>query len=136
MIRMQLIGHLGRDVVRKEVNGTKVFSFPVAVNERFKNALGVLEERTTWVDCSLWERGENVAPYLTQGTLVFLDGFPKVDAYANQTTGVLTGSLKLRVYSLQLLGKKDEERRKANFSDVPVPEAEPVQEQPADDLPF
>ncbi|RFS24861.1 single-stranded DNA-binding protein [Chitinophaga silvatica] len=134
MIRMQLIGHLGRDVVKREVNGAVVFSFPVAVNERFKNAQGVLEERTTWVDCSLWDRG-NVAPYLTQGTMVFLDGVPKVEAFISKA-GVLTGAIKFRVFSIQLLSSRDEERRKVILSEVPVPETEPSVEQPADDLPF
>jgi single-strand DNA-binding protein len=134
MIKTQLIGHLGRDVVRKEVNGATVLSFPVAVNERFKNVLGALEEKTTWVDCSLWDR-ENVAPYLTQGTLVFVDGIPKSDAYISKE-GVLTGTLKLRVNTIRLLSRREEEKRKIILSDVPVPESEPSPEQPADDLPF
>ncbi|NLR57072.1 single-stranded DNA-binding protein [Chitinophaga polysaccharea] len=134
MIKLQLIGHLGRDVVKKEVNGATVFNFPVAVNERFKNAQGILEERTTWVDCSLWDKG-NVAPYLTQGVMVYVEGAPKVEAYISSNTGALSGALRLRVFSLQLLSRREEERRKA-FTEVPVPEAEPVQEQPADDLPF
>jgi single-strand DNA-binding protein len=135
MIKLQLIGHLGRDVMKKEVNGASVFNFPVAVNERFKNAQGLLEERTTWVDCSLWDK-ENVAPYLTQGVMVFVEGTPKVEAYVNSHTGVLSGALRLRVFSLKLLSRREEEKRKATLTDVPVPEAEPVQEQPADDLPF
>ncbi|MFY0254891.1 single-stranded DNA-binding protein [Chitinophaga sp. 30R24] len=135
MIKLQLIGHLGRDVVKKEVNGSVVFNFPVAVNERFKNAQGILAERTTWVDCSLWDR-ENVAPYLTQGVMVFVEGAPRVEAYVSNSTGALSGALRLRVFSLQLLSRREEEKRKATVTDVPVPEAEPVQEQPADDLPF
>ncbi|PSL46822.1 single-strand DNA-binding protein [Chitinophaga niastensis] len=136
MIKLQLIGHLGRDVVKREVNGVSVFSFPVAVNERFKNALGVLQERTTWVDCSLWDR-ENLAPYLNQGVMVYVEGSVRVEAYVSNSTGALSGALRLRVSQLQLLSRKDEEKRKAAATDVPVlPEAEPVQEQPADDLPF
>ncbi|NSL88141.1 single-stranded DNA-binding protein [Chitinophaga sp. Mgbs1] len=136
MIKLQLIGHLGRDVIKKEINGVSVFSFPVAVNERFKNALGVLQERTTWVDCSLWGK-ENVAPYLNQGVMVYVEGSPRVDAYVSHQTGALTGAVRLRVNHLQLLSRKDDEKRRAAVTDVPVvPEAEPVEEQPADDLPF
>ncbi|CAL1516929.1 single-stranded DNA-binding protein [Chitinophaga sp. MM2321] len=136
MIKLQLIGHLGRDVVKKEVNGVVVFNFPVAVNERFKNALGVLQERTTWVDCSLWDR-ENLAPYLNQGVQVYVEGSPKVEAYVSNATGALSGAVRLRVSQLQLLGRKDDEKRRTSATDVPaVPEAEPVEEQPADDLPF
>lgn len=135
MIKLQLIGHLGRDVVKREVNGVVVCNFPVAVNERFKNGLGVLQERTTWVDCSLWGR-ENMLPYLNQGVMVYVEGSPRVDAYV-AGSGALTGAVRLRVSSLQLLSRKDEEKRKAAAAEVPaVPEAEPVEEQPADDLPF
>lgn len=135
MIKLQFIGHLGRDVVKKEVNGSTVYNFPVAVNERFKNAQGILEERTIWVDCALWDKG-NVAPYLVQGVMVYVEGAPKVEAYVSTTTGAMGCALRLRVFSLQLLSRKDEEKRKATMAEVPVPEAELVQEQPADDLPF
>ncbi|MEC5142594.1 single-stranded DNA-binding protein [Chitinophaga sp. 212800010-3] len=135
MMKIQFIGHLGRDVVKKEVNGASVFNFPVAVNERFKNAQGVLEERTTWMDCSLWERG-GVAPYLVQGTMVYVEGSLKAEAYVNTNTGVLACAMRVRVFALQLLSRRDDDKRKATLAEVAVPEAEPVQEQPADDLPF
>lgn len=135
MIKLQFIGHLGRDVVKKEVNGATVFNFPVAVNERFKNAQGILEERTTWVDCALWDKA-NVAPYLTQGVMVYVEGAPKLEAYVSTVTGALCGAIRLRVFSLQLLSRKEEEKRKTPVVEMTVPEAEPVQEQPADDLPF
>jgi single-strand DNA-binding protein len=135
MMKIQFIGHLGRDVVKKEVNGASVFNFPVAVNERFKNAQGVLEERTTWMDCSLWERG-GVAPYLVQGTMVYVEGSLKTEAYVQATTGALLCAMRVRVFALQLLSRRDDDKRKATLAEAAVPEAEPVQEQPADDLPF
>ncbi|RBL92278.1 MULTISPECIES: single-stranded DNA-binding protein [Chitinophaga] len=135
MIKLQLIGHLGRDVVRKEVNGNVVLNFPVAVNERFRNHAGVLEERTTWVDCSLWNR-EGLAPYLNQGVLVFVEGAPKSEGYITKNNNP-AGALRLRVFQLQLLSRKDDEKRRTIMPEVPaVPEQELVEEQPADDLPF
>ncbi len=136
MIKLQLIGHLGRDAVLKEVNGVSVLNFTVAANERFRNAAGVLQERTTWVDCSLWDR-LNMAPYLLQGTMVYIEGSPKVDAYISNNTGALSGALHLRVGAIQLLSRKEEEKRKATASNIPpMPEAVQEQEMPADDLPF
>lgn len=135
MIKLQLIGHLGRDVVRKEVNGNVVLNFPVAVNERFRNREGVLEERTTWVECSLWNR-ETLAPHLHQGTLVFVEGSPSVEGYINRADQP-SAALRLRVFQVQLLSRKDDERRRPVPVEVPVvPEQELVEEQPADDLPF
>ncbi len=135
MIKLQFIGYLGRDVVRKEVNGNAVLNFPVAVNERFRNRDGVLEERTTWVDCSLWNR-EAMAAHLHQGTMVYVEGGPRVEGYITRTDQP-AAAVRLRVYHIQLLSRKDEERRRPAPVEVPaVPEQELVEEQPADDLPF
>ncbi|MFB6454402.1 single-stranded DNA-binding protein [Chitinophaga sp. Hz27] len=136
MIKLQLIGHLGRDAMMREVNGISVLNFTIAVNERFKNAAGVLQERTTWVDCSLWERN-NMAPYLQQGTLVYVEGSPRVEGYISNNTGAIGGALRLRVQHLQLLSKRDEERKKPIATSTPPELATvPEQEIPADDLPF
>ncbi|NIG53545.1 single-stranded DNA-binding protein [Chitinophaga sp. Cy-1792] len=136
MIKLQLIGHLGRDAIVREVNGVAVLNFTIAVNERFKNAAGILQERTTWVDCSLWERN-NMAPYLQQGTMVFVEGAPRVEGYISNNTGAIGGALRLKVLQLQLLSRKDEERKKVAIATTP-PElvSVPEQELPADDLPF
>ncbi|WP_143305270.1 single-stranded DNA-binding protein [Chitinophaga vietnamensis] len=136
MIKMQLIGYLGRDAVKREVNGVSVLNFSVAVTERFKNALGVLQERTTWADCSLWER-DYLAPFLKLGTQVFIEGSPRVEGYVSNNTGEVSGALRIRVGQLQLLSRKDDDKRRATTSiEPPVPEASPEQELPADDLPF
>ncbi|SHK78562.1 single-strand DNA-binding protein [Chitinophaga jiangningensis] len=136
MIKLQLIGHLGRDAVLREVNGGSVLSFTVAVNEKFRDKAGVLNERTTWVDCSMWDRPQ-MAPYLLQGTLVHIEGAPKADSYVSTHSGALSSILRLRVFSLQLLSRKDDEKRKAAVAIAPpVGEAVPEQETPADDLPF
>jgi single-strand DNA-binding protein len=113
MIKLQLIGHLGKDAMQREVNGKSVLGFTVAHTERFRNQQGVQQERTVWVDCSLWER-DNVAPYLTVGTQVFVEGMPAVQTYTNQA-GETVPALKLNVQHLQLLGggRRDEERQKA-----------------------
>lgn len=135
MIKLQLIGNLGRDAVVREVNGSTVLSFTVAVNEKFRDKAGVLNERTIWVDCSLWERPQ-MAPYLLQGTLVHIEGIPKADSYVN-SSGVLSSILRLKVFSLQLLSRRDDDKRKASaVTAPPIVEAEPELETPADDLPF
>ncbi|MET6995778.1 single-stranded DNA-binding protein [Chitinophaga defluvii] len=137
MIKLQLIGNLGRNAIKREANGKSVLSFTVASTERFKNAQGVLQERTTWVDCALWER-DNLAPYLLQGQQVYLEGTPSVDAYTNHA-GEPAATLRLRVLQIQLLGsRRDEEKHKAEAEGVMAarPLAVPVVEEVADDLPF
>jgi single-strand DNA-binding protein len=103
MIKLQVIGHLGKDCITNTVNGKSVINFNVAHTEKFKDAQGVQKDKTTWVDCAYWTDRTAVAPYLKRGTLVFVEGSPEVRSYPKNdgTTGV---SLTLRVANVQLLG--------------------------------
>lgn len=133
MIKLQLIGYLGKDAIQREANGKTVLSFRVAHTERFKNQQGVQQEKTTWVDCALWER-DNLAPYLVQGTQVYVEGFPTVDVFSNRS-GETVGQLQLRVLNIQLLSpaRRDERQRQTAAAGE---EDDDVLDQPSDDLPF
>ena len=65
MIKLQVIGNLGKDCIVKEVNGKTVINFSVAHSERYKDAQGNQKERTTWVECAYWTDKTAVAQYLT-----------------------------------------------------------------------
>lgn len=134
MIKLQLIGHLGKDAIQREANGKSVLSFRVAHTERFRNQQGVQQEKTTWVSCALWER-DNLAPYLLQGTQVYVEGFPTVDVFNNRA-GETVGELQLRVLNIQLLssGRRDEERQRQ--AAAAGEEDDDARDQPSDDLPF
>jgi single-strand DNA-binding protein len=106
MIKLQVIGNLGRDALVKEVNGRSVISFTVAHSERYKDSQGVQKEKTTWVDCSYWTDKTAVAPYLTKGTTVYVEGTPEADAYMNKENQP-TSVLRMRVQSIQLVGGKN-----------------------------
>ena len=45
MIKMQVIGRLGKDCVVNTVNGKNVINFTVAHSEKYKDSQGVLQER-------------------------------------------------------------------------------------------
>jgi single-strand DNA-binding protein len=127
MIKIQAIGHIGKDAVLKDVNGKKVINFSIAHTEKFKNAQDTVTEKTTWIECSMWER-ENLAAHLKKGTMVYIEGTPSASAYVS-TDGELKASLRCRVFSLQLLGGKKENGANDTGSNVP-------QTGTADDLPF
>jgi len=106
MIKLQVIGNLGKDCIVKDVNGKNVINFSVAHTERFKDAQGNQKERTTWVECAYWTDKTGIAPYLLKGQTVFAEGTPDVDTYTNkenQTTAVL----RMRVQTIQLVGSKN-----------------------------
>lgn len=141
MIKLQIIGHLGKDCRQNEVNGKNVINFSVAHTEKFKNSAGTLQERTTWVECAYWTDRTGIVPYLVKGQLVYVEGSPEAEAYKKQD-GEPGASLKLRVREVQLLGSKGDAQkqeensggqqyRSAASSSAPV-----EHEQSADDLPF
>jgi len=45
MIKLQIVGNLGKDCITKEVNGKNVINFSVAHTERFKDSTGTQRER-------------------------------------------------------------------------------------------
>ena len=103
MIKLQVIGNLGKDCIVKEVNGKNVINFSVAHTERYKDAQGNQKERTTWVECAYWTDRTAVAQYLTKGKTVYAEGSPEADAYTNKE-GNVSATLRMRVLSVQLLG--------------------------------
>jgi single-strand DNA-binding protein len=107
MIKMQVIGNLGKDCVVNAVNGKNVINFTVAHTEKYKDSQGTNQEKTTWVDCAYWTDRTAVAPYLTKGTQVYVEGTPEVRSFT-RNDGTAGASLSLRVREVQLLGRKNE----------------------------
>jgi single-strand DNA-binding protein len=103
MIKLQVIGNLGKDCVVKEVNGRQVINFSVAHSERYKDSAGNQKERTIWVECAYWTDRTAVAQYLTKGRTVYAEGSPEADAYTNKE-GQAAATLRMRVQNVQLLG--------------------------------
>ncbi len=77
-----LIGHLGRDAETSyTASQTAVTKFSVATNRRWKDQqTGEWKEETNWTNVVMW-RGENVAPYLTKGKQVFVEGRLQTRSY-------------------------------------------------------
>jgi single-strand DNA-binding protein len=153
MIKLQVIGNLGKDCIVKEINGKNVINFSVAHTERFKDSQGVQKERTTWVECAYWTDRTGIAPYLTKGTTVYAEGSPEADAYMNKDNQA-AATLRMRVQNIQFVGSKntsnDNQQAHAapaanNYSSAPAAAPTPaapamaaasMASDAADDLPF
>jgi single-strand DNA-binding protein len=107
MIKLQVIGNLGKDCVTNAVNGKNVINFNVAHTERFRDAQGNQKDKTIWVECAYWTDRTGIAPYLRKGTQVYVEGTPEVRTY-QKSDGNMAASLTLRVFSVQLLGNRAE----------------------------
>ena len=70
-----LIGNLGKDAESKFTpNGTSVATFSIATSWRQKDQqTGEWTDQTDWHNIKLW-KSENVVPYLTKGTQVYVEG--------------------------------------------------------------
>jgi single-strand DNA-binding protein len=135
MIKLQLIGNLGKDCVVNSVNGKQVINFSVAHTEKFKDAQGVSQQKTTWVSCNYWSDSK-VSQYLKQGTLVYVEGTPQVRTYEGQRG--TQAELSLRIHQIQLLGG-NKDQRDGQQSSSAVPDNTGFggdTSQPVDDLPF
>lgn len=149
MIKLQVIGNLGKDCIVKEVNGKNVINFSVAHTERFKDAQGNQKERTTWVECAYWTDRTGISPYLTKGKMVFAEGTPEAEGYMNKDNQA-AATLRMRVQTIQLLGganSGDNQQSGGNsnynaapsYNQAPRPAAAPAPANipdAADDLPF
>ena len=147
MIKLQIVGNLGKDCIMKEINGKNVINFSVAHTERFKDAQGNQKERTTWVECAYWTDRTALSQYLKKGQMVYAEGSPEADAYMNKENQA-AATLRMRVQNIQLLGgsNKDGQSQGATQNNVtyagntnqPVATTPVMSTTPAvdDDLPF
>jgi len=144
MIKMQVIGRLGKDCVVNTVNGKNVINFTVAHSEKYKDSQGNQQDKTIWVDCAYWTDRTAVAPYLQKGTQVFVEGQPEARSF-QRNDGTPGASLSLRVREVQLLGGKSDNAgagssyqgnsSSAASTGSSIPSANEISE-PIDDLPF
>ena len=77
-----LIGHLGRDAeTAYTASQVAVTKFSVATSRRWKDQqTGEWKEETNWSNVVLW-RQEAVAPYLTKGKQVYVEGRLQTRSY-------------------------------------------------------
>jgi single-strand DNA-binding protein len=138
MIKMQVIGNLGKDCVVNTVNGKNVINFTVAHTEKYKDSQGNNQEKTTWVDCAYWTDRTAIAPYLQKGQQVYVEGTPEVRSFT-RNDGTPGASLSMRIRDVQLLGRKGDNTvggSYANEASTTRQEAPVGGEEIADDLPF
>lgn len=124
MIRLDIIGHLGKDAETRTVGSQQVINFSVAHTEKWKDATGQQKEKTIWVECARWVApggSTAIAQYLKKGTQVFCTGTPEPDAYSDSNGPV--GKIKLNVLNVQLLGSKDNSGTSAETAPAPPPPA-------------
>ena len=126
LLKLEVIGNLGKDAEIKDVSGKCVIEFSVAHSVKQKDNTYL----STWVKCSYWRESRDkcaIANYLKKGGQVYVCGEPTVGVYTNNK-GETVSDLKLRVSEIQLLGSKSESNTTNDQPTSPKPSG--------DDLPF
>lgn len=117
MLKMTVIGNLGRDAEIREAGSARVISFAVAHSEKYRDRqTNMMVEKTVWVNCSYWRDPDKtgVAQYLTKGKKVYVEGTPSSRAYTDRD-GNMRASLDLRVLNLELLSSAGEGGPNPNY---------------------
>jgi single-strand DNA-binding protein len=126
-------GNIGAEPEIKDVNGTSVANFSIAVNEGYTNKSGEKVEKTHWYRVEAWD-GSNgkglvtnvIKPYAKKGTTVFVQGFPIIEEY--EKDGQKQRSFKIKLagsgstFRLSGKGSSDEgASQSASKSDDDIP---------------
>lgn len=105
MNELTLTGYLGNDAQVKEVKDQKVINFSVGTSRNFTDVAGEKKSVTTWVDCSLWRKTDNISTYLTKGKHVLIKGEPSATAYLSKENLEPKGVLHCNIEDIEFLDK-------------------------------
>ena len=94
---LSITGNLGKDARTNKAGGTTVANFSVAVRSGYGD-----NEKTIWVDCSLWgkQAESKLVDYLVKGQQVAVSGEMGTKEHEGKTY------ITLRVNAIDLIGKK------------------------------
>ncbi|MFA6795987.1 MAG: single-stranded DNA-binding protein [Bacilli bacterium] len=112
--RVVLVGRLVRDPELKKTNsGSSVVSFTLAVDSYQKNRG---EKTANFFPCTAWNAtAENIAKFLTKGSLVGVDGHLNQRSYQNRD-GRNTNVVEVIADSVQFLERKGESNSSSSYN--------------------
>ena len=108
-----LIGNLTEDPeLRYTQSGTARGRFRVAVNRRYRDREGVLQEEATFVPIVVWgPQAENCANYLNKGRQVAVEGRLRIDSFTPEGEEKPVKVVEVVANNVQFLGGPGSEGR-------------------------
>jgi single-strand DNA-binding protein len=109
--QVTLIGRLGRDpVLRKTASEQSVCSFPLAVDEVYKDRKGEKRKTTVWITIQSWAGlAETAAKYLKKGREVNVVGKLVEPGVYTPEGGEPKADLRVRASEINFIGGRDDE---------------------------
>lgn len=113
--RVVLVGRLTKDPeLRYTPNGVAVANFTLAVNRPFSNQQG--DREADFINCVVWRKpAENVANFLTKGSLAGVDGRVQTRSYDNNE-GRRVYVTEIVADSVQFLEPRNSQNNQSNNS--------------------
>lgn len=107
--KVLLMGNLTRD---PELTYTPaqvaICKFSIAVSRKFKSKTGEDREKTTFVDCTAFDkRGEVINQYFTKGKPIFVEGTLELDQWDDKNTGQKRSKHYILVEGFQFVGGRE-----------------------------
>lgn len=132
---VHIIGVLGKDPeIRSIPNGSRVANFSVATNETYKDKSGETKKSTEWHRLVAWGKlVDIIEKYLKKGSSAYFQGKLTTRSWEDNN-GVKKYSTEIVVYSLQLLGGKQQSQGESQGE--PQSGGQPHYDPSQDDLPF
>lgn len=108
--KVLIAGNLTREPeIRYTPSGTAVCDLGLAINEKFKDKGGDVQEKTVFVDAIAWGRqAETCSEHLLKGSAVLVEGRLQLDQWENQQ-GEKRQKLRVRADRVHFLGSPKKE---------------------------
>lgn len=108
MNRAELMGRLTFDPeLRRIASGTAVANLRMAVNRTWKDNNGEKREDKLYIDVVVWGgQAEVCCNYLKKGSLVFVEGYLKMDQWDDKTTGEKRSKISVQADKVHFLDSR------------------------------
>jgi len=105
-----IVGRVGRDPeLRMTPHGLPVTNFSVAVNHRYTDPQGQLQERVKWYRITAWRKlAEACAQYVKKGQRILVEGEVDAAAWVDSKDGSARAALELTATTVRFLSEREE----------------------------
>ncbi len=105
-----IVGRVGRDPeLRLTPHGLPVTNFSVAVNHRYTDPQGQLQERVKWYRITAWRKlAEACAQYVKKGQRILVEGEVDASAWVDSKDGSARAALELTATTVRFLSEREE----------------------------
>lgn len=111
--RVMLIGNLGADPEKKDVNGTHLCKFTMATSETYKDKNGEKQTTTQWHRITVWgNQALSCAEYLKKGSTCFVEGQLQYGSY--EKDGVKHYTTEVKATTVRFLSRGTTETTATN----------------------